>query len=329
MKAINAHMWFIQVASSHDFSAGERLLWYAIAYALIDNKQPLDENGSVQIGTNELMRLTGLSKATLWRARNDLIARGLLKVENRSCRVQTYALIGFTQKPDGFTQKPDGFTQKPESFTQKPESFTQKLTDVPLSPANAVIPTDCARQGEGDAQNAKPVQEEEEKEEEEEDIYYNILLNNTDKKEDIYNNNIYNNNIYNIYNSEKDKESVLANRLCDFWKQRTGNQLAMSTAQRLVVQAENSKMDFDVLLLLLERSESANSPMQYAFKLLLDWKQNNVHTRADAESYLNRRIAQREQYHQRTYTPSDDALDAMMEEWRAVSEVASNDKRSE
>lgn len=103
----------------------------------------------------------------------------------------------------------------------------------------------------------------------------------------------------------------------------------MSTAQRLVVQAENSKMDFDVLLLLLERSESANSPMQYAFKLLLDWKQNNVHTRADAESYLNRRIAQREQYHQRTYTPSDDALDAMMEEWRAVSEVASNDKRSE
>ncbi len=343
MKAINAHMWFIQVASSHGFSAGERLLWYAIAYALIDNKQPLDENGSVQIGTNELMRLTGLSKATLWRARNDLIARGLLKVEKRTYHIQTYALIGFTQKPDGFTQKPDGFTQKPDGFTQKPDGFTQKPDgftqkpdgftqkppDVPQQSANAAIPTDCAQQGEGDAQNAKPVQEEEEKEEEEEDIYYNILLNNTDKKEDIYNNNIYNNNIYNIYNSEKDKESVLANRLCDFWKQRTGNQLAMSTAQRLVVQAKNSKMDFDVLLLLLERSESANSPMQYAFKLLLDWKQNNVHTRADAESYLNRRITQREQYHQRTYTPSDDALDAMMEEWRAVSEVASNDKRSE
>ncbi len=313
MKAINAHMWFIRVASSHGFSAGERLLWYAIAYAMIDNKQPLDENGSVQIGTNELMRLTGLSKTALWRARNNLIARGLLKVENRSCRVQTYALIGFSQKPDSFSQKPDGFSQKPESFSQKP-------TDVPLNPANTAIPTDCARQGEGDAQNTKPVQEEEEKEEEE-DIYYNILLNSTEKKEDIYNNNIYNNNIYNIYNSEKDEDSVLADRLCDFWKQRTGNQLAMSAAQRLVVQAKSSKMDFDVLLLLLERSESANSPMQYAFKLLLDWKQNNVHTRADAESYLNRRITQREQYHQRTYTPSADALDAMMEEW--------NDKRSE
>lgn len=96
-------------------------------------------------------------------------------------------------------------------------------------------------------------------------------------------------------------------------------------------------MDFDVLLLLLERSESANVPMQYAFKLLLDWKQHDIHSRADAEAYLTQRNNQsgkhiqppkrEQQYHQRTYTPSDAALDAMMEEWRSKSEVAGNGER--
>lgn len=304
--ALDAHMWFIKYASDHGFNTGERLLWYAIAYELIDNGQPVDENGNVQISTNELMNLTSLPKTSLWRARNDLTERGLLKVENGDTRrMPTYTLIGSTLELYGSTLKRYG--------------STVKLTNVPQNPAIAGIARDCGVVR--DFPNISQIGEEEE------DIY-NIYISN---------NNTNTNNIDNIYiNHNNIDDNSLAGRLCAFWLQQTGRRIAMETAQRLVTQAKVAKMDFDVLLLLLERSESANVPMQYAFTLLLDWKKNGIHTKADAENYLTRRKERKDkyvqppkrlkeqEYNQRTYTPSDAALDAMMEAWRQESEVARN-----
>ena len=304
-------MWFIKYASDHGFNTGERLLWYAIAYELIDNGQPVDENGNVQISTNELMNLTGLLQSSFYRARDDLISRGLLRIVNGTRkRLPTYSLIVPTSGNIP--------THGNNSMRLFPPEGT---TNVPQNPAIAGIARDCGVVR--DFPNISQIGEEEE------DIY-NIYISN---------NNTNTNNIDNIYIDKlrhSENDDALAGRLCAFWLQQTGRRIAMETAQRLVTQAKVAKMDFDVLLLLLERSESANVPMQYAFTLLLDWKKNGIHTRADAENYLTRRKERKDkyvqppkrlkeqEYNQRTYTPSDAALDAMMEAWRQESEVARN-----